>query len=294
MIKLKSILLVVTGVATMGILSGCGFGWTTSYIYENGEQYVAGDREISDKIEAIDIDYLSGDVTLTESASDKTTITETSAKELTNLQKVHTWVEGTTLHVKYCASAKRLDLNFLDKNLNIALPAGTNLNDLNVSVSSGDIEASCISKNINLNCSSGDVNLHQIGTSDAINAHTSSGDVALSVENANKVDVSVSSGKIDINAGSIRQLNSKTSSGNSVYTLARVPQDSKLRASSGDITINLPKDADLSADLDTSSGDVSYELAFAKNGDNYVCGSGANQMSAHTSSGDVNVKTIYD
>jgi DUF4097 and DUF4098 domain-containing protein YvlB len=292
MIKFESILVMVAGVAMMGILGGCGFGWTTSYIYENGEQYVAGDREISDKIEAIDIDYLSGDVTLTESSSDAFIITETSGKELDDILKVHTWVDGSTLYVKYCASAKKLDINLLSKKLTIGVPKGTNLNNLKMHVSSGDVDAVCSSKNIDIHCSSGDVHLDQKGKSDIINAHTSSGRVELNIESADKVDVAVSSGKIKINALDITEINSKTSSGDSVYTFTKTPVTSNLKASSGDITINLPKDADLSADLDTSSGDVSYELAFAKNGDNYVCGSGANKLTAHTSSGDVEVKAL--
>ena len=294
MFNIKKVMLMVAGVATMGLLSGCSFGWKTSYIYENADEYLPGNREISDKIETIDIDYLSGDVTLTESTSDKITITETSAKELDDLLKVHTWVDGKTLYVKYCTSAKRLDLNLLGKKLTIGIPKDVALNDLKLDVSSGNVTAACSSKNIDIHCSSGDINLEQTGNSDFINAHTSSGGVELNLESAYKVDVSVSSGKININADNIRVLNSKTSSGSSIYTLANVPETSNLKASSGNITINLPKDADLSADLDTSSGDVSYDLAFAKNGDNYTCGSGANQMKAHTSSGDVKVQVIGD
>ena len=292
MFNIKKVMLMVAGVATMGLLSGCSFGWKTSYIYENGDKYVAGDREISDKIETIDIDYLSGDVILTESSSDAFIITETSGKELDDILKVHTWVDGSTLYVKYCASAKKLDINLLSKKLTIGVPKGTNLNNLKMHVSSGDVNAVCSSKNIDIHCSSGEVHLDQKGKSDIINAHTSSGRVELNIESADKVDVAVSSGKIKINAVEITEINSKTSSGDSVYTFTKAPVISNLKASSGDITINLPKDSDLSAELSTSSGDVSYDLAFAKDGKNYVCGSGANKLTAHTSSGDVEVKAL--
>ena len=185
MFNIKTILLSIAGATMMGALTGCSFGWTTSYIYENGDKYTAGDREISEKIENIDLDYLSGDVIISESNSDKITITETSKKELSDLQRVHTWVDGGTLYIKCAASAKKLNL-----------------------------------------------------------------------EAADNVNASVSSGNIAINTGSIKELTSKTSSGTSSYTLQNVPAISSLRASSGDITINLPKDADLNAEFDVSSGNV--------------------------------------
>ncbi len=292
MLKIRSIILSVATVAVTGLLGGCGFGWTTTYIYDNGDKYVSGDREISDKIETIEIDYLSGDVTLTESDSGIVTIKETSAKELDDLRKVHTWVDGTTLYVKYCASAKKLDINMLDKKLTIGVPKDINLSDLKMDIASGDADVTCSADNIWIHASSGDVKLDQKGNSKFVDMHTSSGHVDLNVESVDKVNVSVSSGKIYVNAGNVKDIESKTSSGSSNYTFAKVPKTSVIKAASGDITVNLPKDADLSADLGTASGDVSYDLAFAKNGDNYVCGSGANQMSVHTSSGDVNVKAL--
>ncbi len=292
MFNIKTILLSVAGVTMMGALTGCGFGWTTSYIYENGDKYTAGNREISDKIESIDLDYLSGDVTLTESDSDKFTILETSKKELSDVQRVHTWVDGGTLYVKYAASAKRIDMNFLGKKLVIGVPKGVSLSNLDMHISSGDVDALCSADNVKVHASSGDIKLDINGDCSSIDTHASSGDVDLKVGCVDKVNVSVSSGKISINGENIKDLNSKTSSGSSNYTLAKVPEVSSLRASSGDITISLPKDADLSADLDVSSGKVSYDLAFAKNGDNYVAGSGANQMKVHTSSGDIRVKVI--
>ncbi len=291
MFNIKTILLSIAGATMMGALTGCSFGWTTSYIYENGDKYTAGDREISEKIENIDLDYLSGDVIMSESNSDKITITEASKKELSDLQRVHTWVDGGTLYVKCAASAKKLDMNMLGKQLTIGIPGGTNLKGLNLHISSGDVDATCIADNIKIRTSSGNIRLTQTKNSSVIDVHASSGNVELNLEAADNVNTSVSAGNIVINAGSIKELTSKTSSGTSSYTLQNVPAISSLRASSGDITINLPKDADLNAEFDVSSGKVSYDLAFAKDGDNYVSGTGANQMKVHTSSGNINVKS---
>ena len=103
---------------------------------------------------------------------------ETSAKELDDKRKVHTWVDGTTLYVRYCASAKGLDLNNLNKKLDIQIPADCRLENLKVDVSSGDFTGKEFEANgVNVYASSGDVEV-VCGAKD-IEIKTSSGDITL-------------------------------------------------------------------------------------------------------------------
>lgn len=309
--KFKGLLYAVIAVATLGCLSGCNFGWKTNYIYENGDKYTAGDRTISEKIETIDVNYMSGDVTLIGTDGDTVTIKETSKKQLSDKQKVHTWVDGTTLYVRFCASAKGLELNNLDKNLEISIPKDMALkvvkadvssgdvtfqnfesDSVDVHASSGDLNIACAAKNVKLSASSGDVTLTQRGDSDEISLKTSSGKVYADLENAGKLNISVSSGTVTVNANDVKEVKSKVSSGSSEYRFAVAPANTDIDSSSGDVTIYLPEQIDLTAEFSVSSGKTNYDQAFSKNGKQYVCGTGANQMKVHVSSGNVDVKVL--
>ena len=309
--QIKGILCAVAVIMTLGCLSGCSFVSKTSYLYQNGEKYTAGDRTITDKIETINLDYMSGDVKLVGADTDALTVKETSAKTLDDKRKVHTWVDGTTLYVRYCASAKRLDLNNLNKSLEITLPKDVTLGDVKLVLSSGDvdckgfvagimdIEASsgnitvdCAAKKFDMEASSGNISLVQHGDSDEIEIEVSSGIISIDMENAGRVFTHASSGDTKITAKSVKEFKAEASSGKGEYRFAEVPGNTDIEVSSGDVTIYLPKDADLTADFETSSGKLSYDLAFAKKGDQYVCGEGTNKMKVETSSGNLTIKAI--
>ena len=158
--KLIRILMAAGVLALAGALCGCSFMGVTSYIYDNSDQYTAGDREIKDKIEKIDIDYLSGQVTLTGNTGESIKITETAKKELDDKRKVHTWVDGTTLYIRFCDSGRNMDLNHLDKKLTVTIPADTNLSDLKIQISSGDVKCTDVTaENVDVDTSSGDVDV---------------------------------------------------------------------------------------------------------------------------------------
>ncbi len=288
---------IVTFAAVVGIcifLAGCSFASMTNYVYENGDQYTAGDREISGTVATIDIDYLSGDVTVVEADTDHISIRETSKKPLDDERKVHTWLDGSTLYVRYCASAKGLDLSNLDKKLTIEIPRDMELDCFKAELSSGDIEASCAAKDIRVEASSGNIRMDQHGNSENIRLEASSGNVGLNAESADKAELTASSGNITVKADSIVTFKSESSSGDGDISFIKLPEMSDIRATSGDVTIFIPKDADLTAQITTSSGDLYSEIGFSKNNENYVCGNGTNRMKVETSSGNVYMKTLSE
>ena len=62
--KVKGIVCVAALAVAVGCLNGCSFsiGMKSSYKYSDSDKYAVGDVEITDKIDKLDIDYLSGDV----------------------------------------------------------------------------------------------------------------------------------------------------------------------------------------------------------------------------------------
>ena len=294
-----------------GCLGGCSFWQVTNYVYQNGEKYTAGDRSITEKIETIDVDYLDGDVRLVGTDAAEVSIRETAGKELSEKQKVHTWVDGTTLYVRFCASAKGLDLFNLKKHLEISIPKDVKLSGVKVEISSGDLNCSDFEANdvkvssssgnvagsfaagkIKISASSGDITLNQNGSSDEISLSASSGQVRAEMETVGKLNVEVSSGKIFTSAKSVKECKARSSSGSCEFRFEETPEKCDIGASSGNVNIYLPEKADVTADFELSSGKLYYEQAFTKKGDSYVCGSGANQLKVETSSGDVNVKLL--
>ncbi|MBQ8982201.1 MAG: DUF4097 family beta strand repeat protein [Lachnospiraceae bacterium] len=301
------------GVITLMLAAFTGCTPRINYIYNNAENYTAGDRVITDQIENINIDYMSGNVTLTGTDTNTITITETANKEIDDKRKVHTWVDGSTLYVRFCASAKYLDFNDIEKELDIVVPEGVKLNILKSDVSSGgftcrnieadSISAECSSGGIDLDCtagtinleaSSGSITLNQHGSCDTINLSASSGTLSGNIEHAGKLSLEASSGNIEMTLGTVKEFDSELSSGNSTFTFLSLPETSDIHASSGDITLYAPADPDLTVYVDTSSGDFNYELPLAKKDGNYVCGNGACKMNIEASSGDVMLYKLAD
>ena len=292
--KLLMTLFAAVIVAAAVCLCGCSVSYT-NYLYQDSDKYTAGDREIPDKIETINIDYLSGKVKLTGTDSETVKIRETANETLDDDRKVHTWVSGTTLYVRYCASAKRLDLYKLEKTLEIDIPENVKLSELKIEISSGDADCSKFeAKSVEMKASSGD--LFASCKAETIEMKASSGDITLTQtgesEKVGKLDVESSSGKISVASDGAKVFKSHSSSGKGEFKFAEVPETAEMEASSGDITVYLPEDANVTAEFDVSSGDITYELPFSKSGGKYVSGDGSRKLTVETSSGDITVKKL--
>ena len=148
--------------------------------YDNADKYITGDREITEKIENIDIDYMAGNVTVKGDKTTAVTVEETSKTEIDDKLKVHTWIDGSTLHIKYCAAGKGLSIKDLEKSLEITVPADVKLSDLSIDDSSGDV----------------DVTAESIGK---LAIYISSGSLKLSADKApEKSEIDASAGNIEI------------------------------------------------------------------------------------------------
>ena len=293
-------------VAAATLLAGCSFGSTTYAHYANADKYVAGNQEITEKIDRIDIDYISGDIKLLTEDTDKVTITETAKIELDADRQVHTWVEGSTLHVRYCAADKRLDLNNLDKRLEIIIPGDVIYSDVNINLTSGDLETgnikaesinldstsgdrvvNCEAETITINATSGNLDLTQSGKSDDISIDATSGSLNIKLDEAKNLIVNSTSGTLKVEAESVEKIDADSSSGSKTFILANVPESTTVNATSGDVTFSLPSDAGFSAVINTTSGDVRSNIPFTSNGETYIFGNGTGSMDIDTTSGDV-------
>lgn len=298
-------------IIAMVCLCGCSAGFVngSAVKYDNADKYTAGDREITDKIDSLDIDWVSGSVKVTAGGSN-VSVKETTKGELEDKYKVHTWAEGRTLHVRFCKSGERYD-GSEPKTLEITVPADILYEDIRADASSADIEFEGVnSKKTVMDASSG--NMTYKGDAESFTADTSSGKISFTGKaadihtdsssggvfirqdgEADSISVDTSSGDIEIDSDYTASLKADSSSGDKVITLRKMPKKVHLDSSSGGVKLYLPEDADFTANIDTSSGEVDYEFAMSKTGDEtYTCGSGENKLEINTSSGNVKLLKI--
>ena len=312
-------------------LTGCSFVSmfnTFSYQYENAMEYKPGDREIEEKVTKINLDYISGDVTIKTADTDKVSVKETANIILRDPQKVHTWVNEGTLYVRFCQSLKKINFTNINKSLELTLPSSQDLDDVIIEMSSGNLDCGgittgglkvrsssgnvgidCAGRNIEIKASSGNISLTEKGDSESITLKassgtidvkqsgncgsiaidSSSGNVTAEVDKVTKMDVHVSSGSIQIEGNEITELISKASSGNNTFDFGTAPKTSTIKSSSGWVKIYMPEDSDVTVKAKISSGEFNSELPFTKNGKEYSCGNGSSTMDIHVSSGNVNI-----
>ncbi len=289
-------------------LSGC---MHSTAKYENADKYSSGDREFSEEITRVDIDWSSGKVTVSENDGNTVSVTETCSEELSDSKKVHTWLEGSVLHIRFSASGETFYGSTPEKKLSVKLPKGLKLDAFDYSgssaeasfenitagavradSSSGDLRfTSCTADSFKLDASSGGIELEQKGSTDSIKAETSSGKITISAEDAGEIVTETSSGDQNIKAAKANRFSAEASSGGVEARLGAMPSDLKIDTSSGDLELYLPKDADFKGTIETSSGEIKSELAMSNDGSSYACGAGTNSLSIKTSSGDISVKT---
>ena len=146
-----------------------------------------------------------------------------------------------------------------------------------------------MTKSIAINSSSGTVNVDQKGSVDSVKIQSSSGSVTAALGKVGAFDVHVSAGKINVEAEEINDLKSASSSGKNEYKLGKAPATADIHSSSGGVKVYIPEDSDITVKPHLSSGEFNYELPFTKNGKEYVCGNGSNEMTIKVSSGDVDI-----
>ncbi len=304
-------LLLTGAVAAAMLLTGCSFGYTTFIHYLNADKYVAGNQEITEKIDTIDIDYISGDITFLAEDTDTVTIEETARIDLDEDRQVHTWVEGSTLHVRYCASDKRLDLNNLDKRLEITIPEDVTYSEVNINLTSGDLTAGsikadkfdldstsgnhtigCEADRITINSTSGDIDLTQFGKSEDISVEATSGNFHFNMEEVKNLILNTTSGDMWVEAEKIEKLDVDSTSGNKTFTLSNCPEETVINASSGDVELRIPSDSGVTAILNTTSGDIRSNIPFTTNGDTYTFNSGTAVMDIDTTSGKITINAL--
>ena len=269
-ILMVSICLISVGIvfSTIGIIAGASPShilfnglWNAAFHYgddfdndfEESNTYRVSDASI----DSIDIDWISGRVTVIPYDGDDIVIREKSKGKIDEENCLRYRINGSTLEINYLRQTAEINfagsINY-SKQLEIKIPRtlAKGLDELNF---------------------------------DAVSADLNIKDLYV-----NSFDIDTTSGNLlgkDIEA---KYVNMNTVSGDMKVTYRNCPKELNMDSTSGDCIISLPKGSDVTAELDSVSGDFSSEFSTRyEDEDVYIIGSGKYEFSVATVSGDFTI-----
>ena len=267
--KLLSLLLAIP------FLCGC-YNSAGGGTYPDADKYLVGNQTYASSIDSIDIDWAFGKVTL---ISDET-ITGAIIKEENNLiddEKVHSYLKGSELLVKFFASGHRgTNIDSKDKELYLTY----NPNDIRV-FDIGSTSATVVlpklmaTEKVEISLTSGDVVVEGI-TSPKTDIYLSSGAVKIKELSSENISIKATSGTVDINNIHTKDINADMTSGNLTLGLATFTK-SQFDMTSGEANITLPDDGAV-VSIHKTSGTVITSRECTISGDQYIFGSSESKM----------------
>lgn len=246
----------------------------------------------ADGIDAIQIDWVSGDVTVKIGNSDQITFSESGAglAEETALRYA---VQGSTLGIHYCDNQNFVNINLPSKQLTVILPAtlAANLREISVGTVSADVtidDPAFHMEKLDVETVSGNLNA-VLDFAGKMELDTVSGNATIS-GTVNEFEADSGSGSLSVN-GEINKFEAESVSGDVLLDCQNgVPDDLDIETTSGNVVLRLPQDADLTLDYETASGDFDSALAMGVHNGNYIIGNGRSKWKVETVSGDLTVK----
>jgi hypothetical protein len=226
-------------------------------------------------VSEVTVDGVNAEVTLVP-ASGRQVVVDTHAKGSLRVPKLKTEIDGG--HLTLRGSCHDLVFGHCESKFTVRVPAGL---PVSVTTQSGDVRASDLSGPVSIHAGSGDVELS--GLSGGTEAKVSSGDIDAS-RLGGRLRLQTSSGDVDAAELTGSTIEVRAHSGDVFLDVATVPKRVNVAASSGDVTISVPRNGDegYAAQTATSSGD-SRLLVHINDGSDH-------SLSAVTSSGDATIR----
>ena len=253
--------------------------------YENADRYQYGAFTYeAASVYTVDLDWAAGDVTV-KHGSGTLSVSESGGETLSVSERLHWWLDGTTLRIKYCESGYSHVIPSKDKQLTLELPENI---DLKIDIASGKVRADALNvSSLEIDTASGGV---EIGTLTAREAEidTASGGVTIGTATIEReFDVDTASGGLTVDRISAQTIKIDTASGGTTLGLDKVTTVD-IDAASGKITLKLfDTEAGATVRLAKLSGGFDCKIPMTAEGKNYKIGSGAIQISIDTASGGV-------
>ena len=314
--------IILIGGIMMSIRSLFSFG---GYSYANAGKYTSGEAEITKPVRNLDIDWLDGKVSILYHGGNTIALSEKSDREISKDMEVRWRLDGDTLRIRYAKPGFRMS-RLPNKELTLILPESIVLDDVKVSATSGTLSIPALrSENIKLNVTSGDI-FASVTVKD-VSAETTSGHSDLQVtDNAKEVTAVTTSGSIEIETANVDRFSAETTSGSiqailkntgefkAATTSGNISADMikaknadldttsgdirlrlsklgslKIKTTSGSVCAYLPSNPGFTAQLETTSGQLDFDLPLTQQKGSYVCGDGSGKVEIRTTSGNIEI-----
>ncbi len=286
--KLARIMLGAFVAFTAFNFSGCSKydDYDHAHLYSIGEfSYAASD------VNSIEIDWVAGSVEIEQSASETLLVSEDAAAAK-DAEKMHYYVEGGVLKIKYCESGYKGDIDSTNKHLRVEIPNGIRLEIESVSapITMGGVSLSSLS----LETVSGNVTAETWSCTGSVEVDTVSGSVTVGELTAENFEAESTSGKVNVSKMSVNRVEAESTSGDIIFGLSK-KTTADIETTSGDITLSLLNNDGARVKFKSVSGDLKTEKEYAKGASGYdFLGtdgvSTGTSISVETVSGDLSIK----
>lgn len=267
-------LLLIAVSATL-LLAGCdtkvNIIGLSDYRYDNPENYLVGNAELTEKVENIEIDWMVGNVKVLPHDKDAVSISEKSETELAENVKLRYWLDDTTLRIRFCACGK-WNFSDLKKDLTVMVPDTLILGKLKVNSVSADVNLTncAVSQLVKINTVSGKIKAELTKPLKEFKGDSTSADFTVSAPSVSRLDVDTVSGAVSL-------------------SVQKQPDWLEVDSASGSVSLVLPKTASFELDYDTVSGNLYSDLTYRKSAKTYIFGDGISEYDIGTVSGDVHI-----
>ena len=240
--------------------------------YENGAAYTSGEFFCEgEQVKRIEIDWIGGNVEIEQSPSGKVCIFEDES-DLPEDKRLHTYLNEGVLHVKYCRSGCRGKIDERQKNLQVDIPKGVDveINGVRANMYLGVIETGVLCIDTDTGCVEGE-------------------SIA-----CDRVKIETDSGYIGVGALTAECAEFDTVSGN-VHIVLPVCKNTEIETDSGDVTVYLQGDVNAFIAFFSKTGTLVTQREYESKPNGYFFNFRGGQdtpyaLSVKTVSGDLRVE----
>lgn len=264
------------------------FEGTGNIQYENAERYTSGNGQASG-IRHLDIEWSAGSVTVEPYEGSEVRFEENGSDSLQADDRLHYWVDGSTLHIRFRKAGQYQLKDMRFKQLLVQVPAHGNLDEVEVGSISADLKLLRLScHEMDAESTSGEVEVNSVNCNEC-SIETVSGDIVLTNVSCRELSAESTSGEIRAEGKLAPDLSVETVSGDIKLSPGIETTRIETESTSGNTLIRLPKQSGFVLDAETTSGKVSCDFPVIIKGTQYQYGNGEIRMSAESISGDIHI-----
>lgn len=287
------IAMLVCGIVFGGLFqNGFGNGWsigTTGGTYANADAYSVGNASISETVNELSVNWISGSVRI--EAYDGSTVEISESPVSDDDDRLRYLTENGKLTIQYRKSGFTIGIfKSGKKDLTIRIPqqAAENLKNVNIDVVSAKISATglAITGHCKISTVSGAVNVEQLGAQE-LECDTVSGSLTANDIKLYELDVDTVSGDCEI-TGAVKQADFNSTSGQFRLNSTVMPEKVETDTVSGDVILKIPEGG-FTAEHDSISGDFDCDLPLSSKGGKHIYGDGSAEFSFDSTSGDIKI-----